>query len=1068
VSNQRLDLSENGAHETLSPGAAVLEGWCRLEFEHTPIFVQPTVPDWFVPNARADAILRELQDGATPLEAALRYREKWGGSEAASWEDVQRTLARVRARPVRPPANRADVLRLEALRECWLHISNRCNLACTHCMFGSSPHDPRELSTSRLLAIAAEARELGCRLFYLTGGEPLVHAGFSALCRRLLEDSDAHVVVLTNTLMLPRVEADLVQMPRERVHFQVSVDCPHGHHDAIRGEGSYDRVLARTRRLVQLGFPVTLAMAVDGRNAHHMPELVEVASSLGVASVHYLWHFVRGGGSTVPRAPVNALLAGLRAAYVLGRDSGVAIDNVAISAAQVFALPGTRHDLSNAGWESLAVGPDDRVYPTAAMVLDERLACGAPGAPLAEVWKSSPVLTELRHASVANAPAAGDTLAYVTGGGDVDHSYLAGGRFTGRDPYRELADRIALWLIAEEAGADPGPDHAALLARMGERVESCAESVDGLAFTHSNCVLSLPGKDGHTLVRDFYAAAAAAPQADIANPVAFDAGETAHVPEEAKTRSYGCGSPVLDAAPSAGETVVDLGCGAGMECAIAAKKVGSGGRVIGVDMLDQMLELARRTAAHAARELGHDVIEVRKGFLETIPCPDASADVVISNCVINLSPSKRRTFHEILRVLKPGGRLVVADVVADEEPPIAVRSSERLRGECLGGAMLQTELFQLLEDCGFTAATLLKRFPYRTVAGHRFYSATYRAERPHDVEPSRVVYRGPFAGVVTEDGRVLRRGEEAVAAVPAGAAADPVFVLDGEGAVANVDLGAGCSCFVAPEAAAATAPGEKLTDCEGCMVCGAPLEYLPVAVAQRCHFCGRELSTSARCAAGHFVCDGCHTEDAAAAIRAICADSRETDMVALMRRIRAHPAVSIHGPEHHVLVPAVVVTAARNAGLPVDASHLDTAIARGRTIAGGACAFIGACGAALGVGTGFSVILGINPYQGEGRQTVQQLVGRALARVAALPAARCCQRDCWLALQEAAASSEELLGVRLPADEPLVCEQVALNEECLHADCPLWPRRIHEGSSARTREARPQRRAHIRDEEKTQ
>jgi MoaA/NifB/PqqE/SkfB family radical SAM enzyme/SAM-dependent methyltransferase len=1054
VSDRLPDLSGNGAQKPFPSGVGVLDGWRRLEFEHTPIFVQPAGPDWFVPNARADTILREIQAGATALETAARYREQWGGTDAASWEDVQRTLARVPGHPARPQAARAQVLRMEGLRECWLHISNRCNLACSHCMFASSPHDALELPTSRLLAIAAEARDLGCRLFYLTGGEPLVHPSFPTLCCAILQDPEAHVVVLSNALLLARIEADLAPMPRDRVHFQVSLDCPHGHHDAIRGEGCYERVLARTRRLVELGFPVTLAMAVDGRNAHHMPELVEVAASLGVTSVHYLWHFVRGGGLAVPRAPVNALFAGLREAHTLGGASGVAIDNVAIFAAQVFALPGTRHDLSNAGWESLAVGPDDRVYPTAAMVLDDRVACGIPGAPLAEIWRNSPVLAELRRASVANAPAAGDTLAYIVGGGDVDHSYLAGGRFTGRDPYRELADRIALWLIAEQAGTDPMPSRAALLARMGERVESCAESADGLAFTHSNCVLSLPGKDGHTLVRDFYAAAAAAPQTEIVNPVAFDAGETAHVPEEAKTRSYGCGSPVLDAYPLPGESVIDLGCGAGMECAIAAKKVGPTGRVVGIDMLDEMLALASRTAAHAARELGHDVIEVRKGLLESIPCPDASADVVISNCVINLSSNKRRTFHEILRVLKPGGRLVIADVVTDEEPPIAVRSSERLRGECLGGAMLQCELFQLLEDCGFAAVMLLKRFPYRTVAGHRFYSVSYRAERPRTAEPSRVVYRGPFAAVVTDDGCVLRRGEEAVAAVPLAAADQPVFLLDGEGAVANVDLGAGCSCFIPPQATTATPaapPSEKLTDREGCMVCGEPLEYLPVAVAQRCHFCGRELSASARCAAGHFVCDVCHTEDAAAAIRAICGVSRESDMVALMRHIRQHPALSIHGPEHHVLVPAVVVTAARNAGLPVDERHLDTAIARGKTIAGGACAFMGACGAALGVGTGFSVILGINPYQGENRQTVQQLVGRALARIAALPAARCCQRDCWLALQEAAASSEALLGVQLLANKPLVCAQETLNKECLHADCPLWPRRVDGPSPARNR-----------------
>jgi hypothetical protein len=101
---------------------------------------------------------------------------------------------------------------------------------------------------------------------------------------------------------------------------------------------------------------------------------------------------------------------------------------------------------------------------------------------------------------------------------------------------------------------------------------------------------------------------------------------------------------------------------------------------------------------------------------------------------------------------------------------------------------------------------------------------------------------------------------------------------------------------------------------------------------------------------------------------------------------------------------------------------------------------MGACGAAVGVGIGFSTILGNNPYQGDRRQAVQQLVGRALARIAALEAARCCQRDCWLALQEASASSLELLGVHLPAEAPLACAQAAANQECLGASCPLLPR----------------------------
>ena len=1038
MSENLLSIKNVAAAER--PGAdpaPELQRWRRLEFEGTPIYVCPDEPDWLVPNARADAVLVELLGGASTAAAAEMYRRAWGGTAEAAWDDVARTVSRLPRRPSRPVRRRAEVMRLERLSECWLHVSNRCNLACTHCMFSSSPGDSLELAPQRALSIVAEARALGCRLFYLTGGEPLVYPAFIALCREILSQADTHVVVLSNALALPRVERALVALPRERVHFQISLDCPGVHHDALRGEGCYEKVLGRTRRLVELGFPASLAMAVDGRNAHHMPELVAVAASLGVESVHYLWHFVRGNGCAIPRAPVAALFAGLRRAHADGEAAGVAVDNVATVASQVFAFPGTRHDLSNAGWESLAVGPDDRVYPTAAMVLDERVACGPPAAPLAGVWHSSPVLERLRQASTADLAGEGDPLLHLCGGGDVDHSFLAGGAFVGSDPYRDLVRRTALWLIAGAAASDPAPQRAALRARMGERVESCGSAVSGLSFTHSNCVLSLAGGDGHTLVRSFYAAAAATPAADIVNPVGFGAA-SALAPAEAQARSYGCGSPVLDAEPRAGESVIDLGCGAGLECAIAARAVGPKGRVIGVDMLEPMLELARRTAAHAAAELGFDVVEPRHGYLEAIPCEDRAADVVISNCVINLAADKRRAFREIFRVLRAGGRLVIADIVTDGEPPVDVRSSERLRGECLGGAMLQGDLFALLEDVGFVDVTLLKRFPYRTVAGHPFFSVTYRAHRPLPGVASRLVYRGPFAAVVTDDGRVLRRGVAAAAQAPAPAPAEAFFVLDADGVVTNVDQGSGCSCFVPP--AERDAPAPKITDREGCMVCGAALGYLDAPVAARCHYCGRTVDTQARCTSGHVVCDVCHAADAIDAIRSICRSAPERDMVALMARLREHPAVPIHGPEHHALVPAVVVTAARNAGLALDNTHLETALARGGSIAGGACAFLGVCGAASGVATGFSIILGANPYRGEQRQAVQLVAGRALARIAAVAAARCCQRDCWLALQEASASSQALLGVHLPAAERLLCRQLAGNAECLGASCPLWPR----------------------------
>ncbi|RWX42906.1 Methyltransferase domain-containing protein, partial [Candidatus Electrothrix marina] len=210
--------------------------------------------------------------------------------------------------------------------------------------------------------------------------------------------------------------------------------------------------------------------------------------------------------------------------------------------------------------------------------------------------------------------------------------------------------------------------------------------------------------------------------------------------------------------------------GSGVECFLAAAEVGASGKVYGIDMTDAMLELARKGKQHVVTNLGYDNVEFRKGYLEAIPLADATADVVISNCVINLSPDKRRTYLEIMRILKPGGRLVVADVVSDEPVSAAIKNSTKYRGECLGGAMQQDDLIAMLEDCGFASIYLHKRYPYREVDGHRFYSLTYEAGKAElaefvdaetenkGVEKVRCLFRGPAPALVTSSGQRLERG----------------------------------------------------------------------------------------------------------------------------------------------------------------------------------------------------------------------------------------------------------------------------------------------------------------------
>jgi len=172
--------------------------------------------------------------------------------------------------------------------------------------------------------------------------------------------------------------------------------------------------------------------------------------------------------------------------------------------------------------------------------------------------------------------------------------------------------------------------------------------------------------------------------------------ETDEVPEGAVGASLGCGVPTAVADLDEGEVVLDLGSGAGADVLISARRVGSTGRAIGIDMTDEMLELARRNAAEA----GVENVEFRMGYLEELPLPDASVDVVISNCVINLSGDKPKVLAEAARVLRPGGRFAVSDVIADPDMDDATRADMAAWTGCIAGALTEQEFRASLEAAG--------------------------------------------------------------------------------------------------------------------------------------------------------------------------------------------------------------------------------------------------------------------------------------------------------------------------------------------------------------------------------
>jgi SAM-dependent methyltransferase len=178
------------------------------------------------------------------------------------------------------------------------------------------------------------------------------------------------------------------------------------------------------------------------------------------------------------------------------------------------------------------------------------------------------------------------------------------------------------------------------------------------------------------------------------------------LPEGESTVSYGCGDPITLASLTPGQVVLDLGSGAGLDCFFAAKKVGETGKVIGVDMTPEMLERARGSA----KRLGLSNVEFRQGFIEDLPVESNTVDVIISNCVINLSPDKSKVFAETFRVLKPGGKLAVSDIVTDGPLPDEVKKSLSAWAGCVAGAVEAKDYIGMMEAVGFTNVSVTPVF----------------------------------------------------------------------------------------------------------------------------------------------------------------------------------------------------------------------------------------------------------------------------------------------------------------------------------------------------------------------
>ncbi len=309
-------------------------------------------------------------------------------------------------------------------------------------------------------------------------------------------------------------------------------------------------------------------------------------------------------------------------------------------------------------------------------------------------------------------------------------------------------------------------------------------------------------------VRERYSEASQTRVTELCCPVSYDPQFLKAIPQEVLDRDYGCGDPSKYV--RTGDVVLDLGSGGGKICFIAAQVVGPSGRVIGVDCNDDMLALARRSQSAVARNVGFENVQFRKGQIQDLKLDldlletslrehpvttssdwlkaqeraeelrqssplvaDESVDVVVSNCVLNLvhNAARQQLFREIFRVLKPGGRAVISDIVSSFDVPLSLQNNSEMWSGCLSGAFREDRFVAAFEEAGFGGIEILERQsePWQTIEGIEFRSLTVRAHKlPMDCradwdgsDATEVIYRGPWKSVQDDSGRTFARGQRA-------------------------------------------------------------------------------------------------------------------------------------------------------------------------------------------------------------------------------------------------------------------------------------------------------------------
>jgi len=228
---------------------------------------------------------------------------------------------------------------------------------------------------------------------------------------------------------------------------------------------------------------------------------------------------------------------------------------------------------------------------------------------------------------------------------------------------------------------------------------------------------------------------------------------------------------------------------------------------------------------------------------------------------------------------------------------------------------------------------------------------------------------------------------------------------------------------------------------DACLVCGAELEYLLRQEKQTCQICGREMYSNARCQNGHFVCDECHRQKGVDAIVSICLECSASNPVEILEKMMDNPYVQPHGPEHHVIPGAALMTAycnsAKHLNIPLE-EVLKELIVRGKVIPGGSCGFLGICGAAASAGAFYSIITQTTPMSCGSWKDCAMLMSKLTGSIAESGGPRCCKRTAYTAVRETAEYVAETSGIKMDIPEQIICKYSHMNNECIGRECPFF------------------------------